>query len=130
MAASLSYRSCSFCELSADPADTNCMSCGGLLGVGNQRIDSNEILLNLITHVNTILVSKTRGIIGTQKELKMNFVTGALCTVWVLTCLIVFNMQSFGPMVFGGDTTVAVRMIDEANGVTLEPSLQAALEGR
>ncbi len=126
MAEPVSYLACGFCDLSADPADTHCISCGSNL----DQNDYNDILLALVTQVNAVLARKTKVFLGTRRELKMSFATGVLCTLWMFSCLIIVNMQSFRSAVFGGNTTVAVQTIDESNGAALEPSLQAAVEGK
>ena len=130
MAESVSYLSCSFCDLSADPADTHCIGCGGNLDQGEHQNDSNDILLALVTQVNSVVARKTKGFIGAHGELKMSIATGVLCMLWMFSCLIIVNMQSFGSAEFGGNTTVAVQTIDESNGTALEPSLQAAMDGK
>lgn len=121
------YPSCRFCDLSAD---THCMSCGGNLGEAEEYKDTNDALLALMTQVNTFVAGKTRGILGAHRELKMSIATGALCTMWMFGCLIIVNMQSFGSSIFDGDTTVAVQSIDQHGVDVLEPSLQAAVEGK
>ncbi len=126
MAVSASYLSCGFCDLSHDPGDTHCISCGGNL----DQYDSNDIFLALVTQVNTVFARKTKGFLDAHREMKMSFAIGVLCTVWMFGCLIIVNMQSFRSAVFGGNTTVAVQTIDESNGAALEPSLQAAVEGK
>ena len=129
MAVSASYLSCGFCDLSHDPGDTHCISCGGNLDKDEHQNDTNDILLALVTQVNTVLARKAKGFLGAHRELKMNVATGALCTLWMFSCLIIVNMQSFGSAVLGDDTTVAVQSIDDVSGITLEPSLEAAVEG-
>ncbi len=126
MAESVSYLACGFCDLSADPADTHCISCGGNL----DQNDYNDILLALVTQVNAVLARKTKVFLGTRRELKMSFVTGVLCTLWMFSCLIIVNMQSFGVAVFGSDTAIVLQATDTQESYVLEPSLRGALEGK
>lgn len=130
MAASAFYLPCSFCDLSADPGDTHCMSCGGNLSQDEHQDDSNDALLALVTQVNTLIANKTKGLLGAHRELKLSVAMGTLCTLWMFSCLIIVNMQSFGAAVLGADTTVAAHTIDVQERIVLEPSLQAAMEGK
>ncbi len=110
MAESALYQSCGCFDISHDPGDMHCMSCGGSLDKGEHQNDTNDILLTLVTQVNAILARKTKGFLGAHRELKISVASGALCTLWMFSCLTIVNVQSFGSAVLGGDTTVAVQI--------------------
>jgi len=128
MAESASYVSCSFCDLNHDTTDTHCLSCGGSLAQGDQQRDSNDVLLALVTQLNTVLVTQSKRLLGTHRELNMRVAAGTFCMLWMFSCLIIVNVHSFNSTGTGGDNVVAVQSADEHEGVALEPSLQAAVE--
>lgn len=126
MIGSASYLSCDYCDLSHAPDDTHCLSCGGNLDQDQHQNDSNDILLTMVTQLNTVLAKKTKGFLGARRELKMSVVGGMLCMLWMFGCLIIVNMQSFGSTVLGGGAVAALRVNVAQESLVSAPALQAA----